>query len=40
METGVLHGLKTRVERHAALKPPNPGSLSQLAPAARTAPAF
>jgi hypothetical protein len=34
METGVLHGLKTRVERHAALKRPNPGSLSELAPAA------
>jgi hypothetical protein len=37
METGVLHGLKTRVERQAALKRPNPGSLSELAPAARTA---
>jgi hypothetical protein len=35
METGVLHGLKTRVGRQAALKPP--GSLSELAPAARTA---
>jgi hypothetical protein len=30
MEAGVLRGLKTRVERRAALKRPNPGSLSSV----------
>jgi hypothetical protein len=30
METGVLHGLKTRVEQQAALKRPSPGSLSSV----------